>query len=327
MSNVNVGFYGKIPARGDFVRINAGGAEARDLSTFLEASLESLVRGGCEMPEEAIGFLYRKAGAPNAVAGLIKKGTDKVGRKFPSAYFTTVAMGQATASFPSIPFAFKAFVAAASTLADDAKDLDAMQLEQRLVALPVPSPADYTSAQSRSQAILAQLKTKEFVAPLFGKVPDSEFYAFRTLATACAQSRGSAADPKPGITLDFPVRSEDHQVAWLEMVRRFLAQQPVPPTVMWTVAKPPRNYGSIKLNIPTEGGKGGARLLVAFGASPSMGLAYLANMTSTSQKLWPLFTDNAKAVESAKTALTPPQRAALENAEGSLEAVVTAFGA
>ena len=45
-----VGVYGKIPAQGDFVRINAADAAAQSLDQWVQESLDAMQRVGVELP-------------------------------------------------------------------------------------------------------------------------------------------------------------------------------------------------------------------------------------------------------------------------------------
>jgi hypothetical protein len=130
-------------------------------------------------------------------------------------------------------------------------------------------------------------------------------YAMQTLVSACAQTRSRPAPtPTHVLTLDCPAPTDGMRILWIDLVQRRLADVAVP-SFFW---------------MPQSG-----RLLITLGAAPSLVLAYLADRGHRGSRLWPLWTTNATAQQSAVQSLTPNQRQALDAPQASLADILTAF--
>ncbi len=305
-------FYGKIKARGDFVRINLG--EAFDLPQWLEATLEAIKKQRLTLPEAT--FLYLKAGAKKVLFGITAPSTDSVGRVSPLALFLTLDASEAVRSYAQLPQ--HALVPAALDLARNCHGMTIEALEAAVAALPTtgraplpvaaPSlPPASTPAPSGGLASVtvnlppsmtttppaapsASAPAVSAGAPLASATPENRYYAFRTFALACQQG---AASPDSGIMVDCPIAAPSDIPFWLELTLRLMKSPAVPPGFFVT---------------PN-------RLLITLSEVSPLILSLLAKPENQNAKLWPLLSSNARALESAKTALSATQRMAIDTAE------------
>lgn len=313
VDGVSTGLFGKLPTRGDFVRVNVtGGALA--FANHLEQAVDVCRRTGRELPAEGAAFLHHGLDAETGLVGFMRPSVDKVGRSFPICVFVELDAGVLAANFDLVPAIFAGFLDDAARLAAEARTLDAPALEQRVAALPVPGDDVFAAAPERIDGMFAQTTVTGFFEPLVGPVQSgAQFFAAHTLAAACEQAR--TQDPStPGVTLLLPRAREDDAVLWLALVRRLMGESVRAPTLLWT--------RSAAAGSPTSPGQ----LLVSFGAPPPSSLAFLAGGLSKSPKLWPVACTDAKALELARGALGAPQVAALSTPTATLEGVARAFG-
>ena len=316
-------FFGKMPARGDFVRLNIKGRDTFDFTNYLETALETLREGKLELPQQPIHFFFRQEGARAGLVGLMRPSQDKVGRKFPAAIFAPFELRQASEQFAVIPEAFSGFFTAVEALGKELETLSVEELEARLQSLPVPRAADFSRAEKAVRRVMDAPTAQATNTTLFG--PGAEmrhYYAFSTLAMACGQA-AKAPNDKLGVTLDCPTRDPAHVTGWLEAVKTLSGKRAFPPSFFWSAGEQSKSYGSVKIDRLPSGDP--PRMLVAFGAPPPLMLSYFAKPDLENNKLWPLYSDHTKALELTKAKLTPQQLAAMDDASGSWGAIVATF--
>jgi type VI secretion system protein ImpM len=287
----SVGGFGKIPTQGDFLRI---GAPPPGFDQWLAEGLEGIRRGQGALPQTPLSFLYRSAGARQALLGVMHPSVDSVGRQFPLCLYGVVDAAAIAEAFPLAPVACARFLGAAGKLVQAAAGLSAADLSAKVSALPTPTSTDVAVADDLRRNALATGRNLELVERLFaGAPPGRQYYAFRTFLAACEPARGQESE-KPGVTIDCPVQSELDRLAWLELAARVLKWRAAPPTLLW--ADPPPS-----------------RVLLSLGPAPASLLVYWAKPDHSAQKLWPLHTDRTDAIVQAAQALRPMHRTALES--------------
>lgn len=297
-----VGVYGKIPAQGDFVRINASDPAAQSLDGWIQESLDAVARSGAELPPEPVYFIHQGAGH-GALIGVMLRSADRVGRVYPLTVFARVDPSTLGGAFSGFPTAYSLFLQDASRLAHELDRADAAHLAARARSLRVPSHAEVTQAAMVCQHVLNVTPAGELTRRLFSDaIPGSHVYAFKTVVDACDTTR--ARPPRVPITLDCPIASDVDLFAWLELCRRRLAGVALLPTCVW------RELGA-------------SRLLISLGAAQGAMLRYLAQPEAQATQLWPLVTSRADAVEAAHHNLAPHHRQALESPAASLEALLS----
>ncbi len=277
------GVFGKIPERGDFVRVRAAEKAAQELVLWLEEGSESAKRAKVPMGPETVRFVVSSPSGGRVLAGAMAASADKVGRAFPLVLFASTDGAGLSTSYPLLPGASRPFLDGAAELVADAARLTTEELPARIDRLPPPDPDGALGSALRDGAMAAP--ASERLESLLGDAGSGQqLYALHCIRTACSGAR----EKKPGVAgvvLDCPARDDADRFAWLELVRRGLAWSG-PPSFFWS-----------------ENGQG--RLLVALGAPPPGIFAAVWSPAHREPKLWPLTTTRPEAIEAARKALGP----------------------
>jgi type VI secretion system protein ImpM len=293
--------YGKIPAQGDFLRVNVVDPAAVEFSRWLEEAQEGMYRTGAALPALPVCFVHVVPGARTAVVGALLPSRDAVGRVFPFAAFVPVDAGALSRSYPRAPLAFSLFLGEVARLGRDATTLGAPAVLERLRQIPLPGPAEWALADELTERLLDQ-PTGGLLRSL-GEAPAGAAYGLKTFLGACATD-GAEVPARTRVVLDCPLAGEGPAV-WLELARRVLRWRS-PPPFFWTEAAPPR-------------------LLISLGAAPAAVLGLLARPDPRSNLVWPLRTTQMAAADTALAALTAEQRAAVGDPARTLRELFSAF--
>ena len=245
-----IGVYGKIPAQGDFVRVNAADAAAQSLDLWVQENLESMQRTGLEFPQAPTFFMHHRMDPATPVTvGALCRSHDRVGRVYPMVVFARVEPAW-IASFLLRPTDLRpALRATMPRLA--LRDAEARDLAAYLTADPdpaLPPLAAPSSAQiALGRSLFRQLDCarchgfRDAVAPIPAPPPTDE----NRLAPDLSRSRERVrlgqlaawirwpARLKPATTMPALTRSDDEAVA----LASYIALAPLAPAP--TVAVPP----------------------------------------------------------------------------------------
>jgi type VI secretion system protein ImpM len=299
----SVGVYGKLPSQGDFVRINTADPTALALAQWLEEGHEAVRRSGTSLPPEPLYFAFRTAANRSVLLGTLAPSTDSVGRVFPIAVFAAVDAGPLAGRFPTAPVAYAHFLAQAAALVSRPDAYTSAQLAEAVRALPLPTGADFATADQTCRRTLDSTIGAEVTARLFGDgAVGRQYYGLRTFVDACTAVRGKEP-PKASVTLECPIASDVDLFAWLEMARRVLRWTDVPPPFFWSEGEAPK-------------------LLLTLGPPPSAVLLYVSKPDHGSAKVWPVLTERADAIATARQALTDAHRRAIDDPNTSLETLL-----
>lgn len=280
-----LGLFGKIPAKGDFIRHNVASPTARAFEQWVQESNDALRGAGGELPAHTIRVMFTPAGSDTTVLGVLVPSEDKVGRKFPVALFVETPVSDARDGLSALPVGWSAFLDGAAALGRRAKELDFDQLRAALPALPQPSPPELARAKEVCDKALTHPLPAEVHARLFAARPGLHLYAYQTFLTACQDAAKN--DPsKPATVLDCPIHVDVDLFFWLELTRRVFGFPPAHPQALWIEDPSPR-------------------LLVSLGPASLQLLSFLAKPDMTHNRLWPLTTDRDKAIEAAQSTLGP----------------------
>ncbi|HEY6004271.1 MAG TPA: type VI secretion system-associated protein TagF [Anaeromyxobacter sp.] len=293
-----IGFFGKIPAQGDFVRANVGDALVQRFTRWLEEASEACHRTRAQVPRQPVRFLFRAAGEARALVGALRGSQDRVGRQFPLAAFAPIQGRFAEKDFPAAPIAYAGLFSALSE-AIEADPASPAALSEKLGAIRVS--ADEAGVDEAVRAAAAR-PARELLGLLGEASSGRRHYALNTLLAACAPLRGREP-AKAETVLDCPVASDADAFTWLELARRALG---------WSGA--PAFF--LRAGAP-------GRLLLSLGSPPAAVLPSLAEPRKESPKIWPLETSVASAIEAARKALGPARAAALERDEASVGDLAT----
>jgi type VI secretion system protein ImpM len=287
-----VGFYGKIPAEPDFVRVNAGAFLRAGLDRWFEEGVEHLQRA--RLPAEPTCFLLALAADAPPFVGVFAPGEDALGRAFPVVVFAELDQSPLV-DLSLLPLRLASFCAAGARLAMTAHALATDQVAAEIGSLV----SKIRPAVPALDALLVGSSCADLCAALGGSC-EAAAYALTTIVAACAQAR-QADSPARVLVLDCPAATDELRTFWLELVRRHRVAQM--PSFFWT-----RESG---------------RLLVALGPAPSLMLAYLADPDHKGSRRWPLCTHVA--CGNAVDKLSLAQRQVLAAGDASLADVLHVF--
>jgi type VI secretion system protein ImpM len=293
---------GKIPAHGDFVRLQISDPLAHAFHRWLEEGHEALRRANAELPEAPVSFVFTAPGERAALIGVMVPSEDRVGRAFPLCVFRVIDGAAAAAQLGELPVAYGAFLRGAAALLSDAAALAPDAIAQRLQALESASRGDFALAGAQLR-LLRDAAAHAHLRPLSAsEVPGNTYYGLRTFVMACRAERGKEPS-KPGVMLDVPLPEDGEPGFWLELAQQLLSWRTLPPALFWVRSPTPR-------------------LLLCVGTAGPSVLMHLARPEHASMKLWPLHTHQASAVDAARQALTAEQRAAIDAAHTTVGELV-----
>jgi type VI secretion system protein ImpM len=294
-----VGFFGKIPAERDFVRVNAGGFLQAGLDRWLQEGVEHV--RGAQLPAEPACFLLSPAAGAQPFVGVLAHSQDALGRAFPVLIFAALDSQRVREGFPLLPVRLASFLEASARLAVAAQALAAVQLAAQIDTL---ASGFRTAVQAPDiNAVLVRTSCSDLRAAVGGPA-GAAACALTTLIAACSQAK-ACESPARVLTLDCPAPTDELRIFWLELVRRHLGAEAQMPSLLWT-----RESG---------------QLLVALGPAPSLMLAYLADPEHKGSRFWPLRSPNQSARSGAFERLSPPQRQVLAAGDASLADVLQLF--
>jgi type VI secretion system protein ImpM len=295
-----VGFIGKIPARGDFVRQNIGERIGVELEQWLLTSVQNLYQAKCDFPDGYLRFVFSAAACDAVAIGVMVKSRDQVDRSFPLAIFTSLSSSEASTRLAALPLAYSDFFTAAESVLAQASNLTLEALRDRVLELVPPLAADAELATARVPALLAQADGRALLVELFGGCPEGcEYYG---LFTFCAATSAVQSGPASSVAtvLDCPINAALGPAPWLDLAARRLAWQSLCPTFMFTSTP-------------------GPRLLLAMGFASDQLLQFVADPSHPSARLWPLTTQRTDAIARARTELQAPLAALAAAAPLSLD--------
>lgn len=130
-SDVRAGFMGKIPARADYVRHNAGASEIKQLDQWIHEGIAYIARRFPSDWKDRLGKFGQircyigGEGAIPALCGVICASQDKSGRQHPFMEFATCPNTHTMQSLPFVALRFSKFYTSAGKLnMQDGSDLD-----------------------------------------------------------------------------------------------------------------------------------------------------------------------------------------------------------
>lgn len=297
------GLFGKIPAQGDFVRLNASTPAALAFDVFLQESLESLRRSNTELVPEPVRFAFFDQKSKSGIYGVFAPSRDAVGRSYPLSVFAPLRVDLGLAP---VPVAGRAFFDEAGELLALGETLSSTDLCARAKLLQTPDGAGDGVGRDRARRTLHDTGAAWLWTVLFPEGPAAGMaYALRTLKTACDAVRGTPPSI-PGVVLDCPAPNFQSALLWLALCDARLGWRGAAPSFFWSAS-------------------GGGRMLIALGAPPAALLSFLARPDSSSNKLWPLRTGVATAREAALRDLDQSMQKVATADDGSLLDVVTAM--
>ncbi|MEZ4335006.1 MAG: type VI secretion system-associated protein TagF [Sandaracinaceae bacterium] len=280
-----LGLFGKIPAKGDFIRHNVASPTSRAFEQWVQESNDALRGAGGEIPSQVIRVVFTPPGSDTTIIGVLVPSEDKVGRKFPLAIFAETPIAPTREAISALPVSWSPFLDQAAALAMRGRELELEQLCAALPGIPQPGPTEHAAAKDVCEKALSHPLPSEVHERLFGAGSSMHYYAYQTFLTACEDA--SKNDPtKPATVLDCPIHVDVDLFFWLELTRRVFGFPPAHPQALWIEDPAPR-------------------LLVSLGPASLQLLSFLAKPDMQHNRLWPLTTERDKAVEAAQSTLGP----------------------
>lgn len=229
-----VGCFGKLPATGDFVRLNAGGEELASFDRWLGDSIDFARRSlgpAFDAPySSSVGlFIYRgerrgdKRGEELPARGLVgawAASGDNAGRLYPMVVFASYDYTQLVATGAALPIALWPLLTAAYDVATAGRHMAVEPFLDRVARIACPSLEDPEAATASYRSWLEQQTMKAFWDTAFGE-DSSRFWALSNLAAAVEPFRGQEL-PKTGLALRVPLGAGDAYAAavWMDMTQR-----------------------------------------------------------------------------------------------------------
>jgi type VI secretion system ImpM family protein len=280
---MEVSVFGKLPSQADFFRHGYPGPSAREGEKwFLEAY--QMLRGlDLELPRTAVSFIFAHPEWPEVLISTAVASRDSVERPFPIMVFGALDASLVAGRGWMLPVIFARFLdAAQAALYRAAASGDGKRLVAELERLPVPDPAVF---QRLGDAIYSNVvhtqQVQAFETRVFGS-RDARYYAYRTLRMACDQTRADVPG-QASTVLECPVIVDIDLVAWSALVARVLGRSLTAPMI-WRMEPDPR-------------------LLLSLGPLPLQALHFLVDAGADSMRYWPLTTNSASAMASARDTL------------------------
>ena len=245
-----VGYFGKIPQHGDFVRHQAGGAALRAMDAWLQEGLRfAAARLGSAFDDAfdalaTCAFYFAPRRAERVLAGVLQPSRDRVGRAFPLLLALDLDAALLDARhLAQMPLRFDGFLSEAATLATEAAagHLARETLAQRTDAL-APRLDDNTSVAFFGR-YLQQTTLADFFARLWGHPQDSRKYLLFNNLLGIVPPLRSGIPRGFSLVLRFPLcpdgRTLDFDVSfWLGVCLRLLGYPEIRPSFFWTHPQP-----------------------------------------------------------------------------------------
>lgn len=306
--NPRIGVFGKMPSVGDFVAVNCAGPAARALDSWLRDGVDNLTGRRKPLPQHPMRFLFRDPGGLSACIGVAAPSRDKVGRQFPLCIFAYLDLPVATHRFATLPSAYGGFLDGAARILASAAQLDANGVAAYANALPLAGPEELEEARVWVSQCLGATHGVSMLEALFGPVQNGvHYHAFNMFRTACARFHGTDPGPAP-IVLECPASDDVQLVFWLRAAYQLLSWRRAPPSFLWSGED-----------------SNDARLLLALGSPDASTLHFLADATTTAERLWPMRTESMQSIQAGRRALPASVLGALEPPAPTAEHIVQAL--
>lgn len=225
-----IGCFGKLPATGDFIRLNAGGEELASLDRWLGASIDFARRamGGHFEPfyQPSVGlFVFRAEskgdeGPARGLVGAWAASGDNAGRLFPMIVFGAYDYGQLVQAGASLPIVLWPLLTAAYEVATSGRALPVDAFLDRVSRIALPSLEDPDAASAGYRAWLTTQPMKALWDAGFG-TDACRYWVVQSLLESVLPFRGQEL-PKTGLALRLPLGAGDAYSAavWMDMTLR-----------------------------------------------------------------------------------------------------------
>ena len=239
-----IGCFGKLPATGDFIRLNAGADEVAAFDRWLGASIDlrsPLDGAGFEQSyPPAVGlFVFRPRARTTsrrraASWALGAASGDNAGRLYPMTVFGSYDYGQLCSTGAALPIALWPLLTAAYDVATRGAAMMVDVFLERSRADRLPSLEDPVASSAGYRAWLATQSMKALWDTGFG-TPATRFWVLQNIRRSVDPFRGHEM-PKTGLCLRLPLGAGDAYAAsvWMNMTLRLARWQNTLSNAFWS---------------------------------------------------------------------------------------------
>ncbi len=225
-----IGCFGKLPATGDFVRLNAGGDEVSAFDRWLGGSIDHARRTmgthfEAVYPHSVGLFIFRGEGKgeeppTRGLVGAWCASGDNAGRLYPMAVFGSYDYNQLVATGPALPIALWPLLTAAYELATNGRMMPVDLFVERVSRVALPSLEDPETAQAGYRGWLTTQPMKALWETSFA-TDATRFWVLQNIVASVEPFRGQEL-PKTGLCLRLPIGAGDAYAAavWMDMTLR-----------------------------------------------------------------------------------------------------------
>lgn len=225
-----IGCFGKLPATGDFIRLNAGGDELAAFDRWLGGSIDFARRDMGAAFDAAYAasvglFIFHGDGkgeeAPTrGLVGAWAASGDNAGRVYPMVVFGSYDYGQLVAAGPALPIALWSLLSSAYDCVTTGRGLPVDQFLDRVSRIATPSIEDPELSSSRYKEWLATQQMKALWDTGFG-TDMSRFWVLQNITESVEPFRGQEL-PKTGLSIRLPLGAGDAYAAavWMDVTLR-----------------------------------------------------------------------------------------------------------
>ena len=216
-----IGCFGKLPATGDFIRLNAGSDEVVAFDRWLGPSIDHARRSMGEAFEPAywqsVGlFIFHgegKGDEPPArgLVGAWCASGDNAGRVYPMSVFASYDYQQLVATGAALPIALWPLLTTAYELATNGRMMPVDVFLERVSSIALPSLDDPDAAMAGYRAWLTTQPMKALWETSF-HTDATRFWVLQTILASVEPFRGHEL-PKTGLCLRLPIGAGDAYAA------------------------------------------------------------------------------------------------------------------
>jgi len=263
-----IGCFGKLPATGDFIRLNAATDELGAFDRWLGGGVDFAKRALGQAWEGAyqngIGlFVFRgdskgEDGPARGLVGAWAASGDSAGRQYPMVVFASYDYGQLVSTGAALPLALWPLLAAAYDVVTTGRTMPVDAFLERVSKIALPSLDDPEGAGAGYRGWLTTQSMKALWETGFA-TDATRFWVVQNLADSVEPFRGQEL-PKTGLAIRLPLGAGDaYAVAvWMDMTLRLAGWGRTLLNVFWTPQKtalihpgPPHTASFRELIAPT----------------------------------------------------------------------------
>lgn len=242
-----IGCFGKLPATGDFIRLNAGGDELASFDRWLGNSIDHARNTMGTTFEQAypygVGlFIYRGEGKGDeppqrGMVGAWCASGDNAGRLYPMAVYASYDYSQLVSTGAALPIALWPLLTACYELATNGRMMPVEVFLERVSHIAVPSLDDPETASAGYRAWLSTQPMKALWDTSFGG-DLVKYWVVSTILASVEPFRGQDL-PKTGLCLRLPIGAGDAYAAavWMDITLRLAKWQKTVLNAFWSPQK------------------------------------------------------------------------------------------